>query len=270
MHTAARAAALPVLLVLSLSAVACRTPAPAFVLLGTDDPRPARLLAAWAENTVSRRSLRGRVRLAVDSAAVRFRSKQVVLVERPGRLRVEVKGLFDQTLAVLVVDGGQYELLRADDGSYRSGVVYAGLLWETAGVDLGTDEAIALLLGAPAPVPSLVAQAAYGDAVGDVRIELADVSGELRCRVRFDALGRLVRIERFTGAGIRLWMADYGDFVDVGGVDFPQRLTLATRDQTRAEIEFRNLELNPELSSDLFRLRRPADRASRAGRRPGS
>jgi len=270
MRSAGRAAALPALLLLSLFLGACRTPPPAFQLLPPGDRRPQHLLDAWAERSELRRSLRGRARLAVDGPGVRLRGKQVVLVERPGRLRVEVKGLFEQTLAVLVIDDGQYELLRADDGSYSSGPVHAGLLWETAGIDLGADAAIALLLGAPVPAPPLVILAAYADPAGDVWIELGDAAGRLRRRVRFDALGRRVRIEHFGAATTPVWAADYGDFADVGGVDFPHRLTLATGDETRAEIELRDVELNPELSPDWFRLRRPADRASPAGRRPGS
>ena len=267
MHSAGRVAAL---LVLALSAVACRTPVPAFERLPPDDPRPERLLAAWAETAEARRSLRARARLAVDGAEVRLRAQQVVLLERPGRLRVEVKGLLNQTLVVLVIDDERYELLRADDGSYQTGDVHARLLRETAGIDLPPKEAIALLLGAPALEASLAPLAAYADPAGDVRIELGGAGGRLLRRARFDALGRLVQLERHDAAGGRLWVADYGDFADVGGVDFPHRLTLVTRDETRAEIEFRDVELNPELSSDLFRLRRPADRASRANRRPRS
>ena len=78
----------------------------------------------------SRQALRGRARLAVDDAKgrVKVRGRQLLVVERPARLRVEVQGLLDQTVAVLVVDGDRYELFRADDRSYRSGVLPPGLL----------------------------------------------------------------------------------------------------------------------------------------------
>jgi len=270
MRAAGRAAAPTALLILAMVSAACRTPTPAFELLPPGDRRPQHLLDAWAERSETRRSLRGRARLAVDGPSVRLRGKQVVLAERPGRLRVEVKGLFDQTLAVLVIDDGQYELLRADDGSYSSGPVHPGLLWETAGIDLEAGAAIALLLDVPIPAPPLVILAAYADAAGDVRIDLGDAAGQMRSRVRFDALGRRVRVEHFGERETPVWAADYTDFSDVGGAEFPHRLTIATGEEARAEIELRDVDLNPELSPDLFRLRRPADRVSRAGRHLGN
>lgn len=270
MQSVGRVAALSVLLAAALSAAACRTPVPTFERLPADDPRPQQRLAAWAESAAARRSLRARARLSVDGPAERLRARLVLLLERPGRLRVEMKGIIDQTLAVLVTDGERYELLRADDGSYHSGAVHARLLWETARIDLHPRDAIALLLGAPEPDASLAPRAAFADLAGDVRIDLGDTAGRLRRRARFDALGRLVQIEHLDTAGSLLWAASYGEFADVGGQDFAHRLTLVTADETRAEIAFRAPELNPELSSDLFRVGPPADRANRAGRRPGS
>ena len=83
---------------------------------------------------LARRGLSGRARLAVDGhdGALRLRGSQRVALERPARLRVEVLGLFDQTLAVLVTDGERYQFFRANDRTWESGPVGPDLLWTHA------------------------------------------------------------------------------------------------------------------------------------------
>lgn len=254
------------LLVAGLLVAGCRTPI-ALAPLPPDDPRPERLLAAWEREAKARRGLRGRARLAVDArdGAVRLRGKQVIALERPGRLRVEVKGLLDQTLLVLVTDGGRYQLLRADDHSYREGPVTPTLLWEQAWIDLTPTEAIDLLLGAPAADASLVPLAALGDDGGGVRLDLGDAEGQLRRRAGFDAAGRLLWLEVYDAPGALRWRAEYGDFERLGTSEFARAVKVETAaGATRAEISLRGVELNPPLAPELFRLPVPAAAAPRA------
>ena len=178
------------------------------------------------------------------------------MVERPARLRVEIKALFDQTVAVLVTDGGEFELLRADDHSYRRGAIEPGLLWETAWLDLAPDEAIALIVAAPDLGTDSRRAAARADAEGGIEIDLADADGRLARRVHFDADGRLRSVERFRVDGGRAWRAEYDAYEAVDGDEFPHRLRIATAEETSAELVFSGVELNPELSPSLFRIRR--------------
>lgn len=270
MRFASRVAVLPAVLVLSLVLGACRSPVPSFLPLSADDPRPQRLLAAWKSDGERRHSLRGRARLSVKGPSLRLQGKQVVLVQRPDQLRVEVQGLFGQTLAVLVIDGRDYALLQAGQGAAQRGRVYPGLLRELAGIDLEPEDVIALLLGVPAPAPPLGPVAAFANAAGDVRVDLGDASGRVVRRVRFDFQGRVVRVEAFGEAASPVWTADYGEFAEVGGVDFPHRLVLVTGGEARAEVALRDLELNADLPSDWFRLPRSAGPGSPAVRPPGS
>ncbi|MBW2269391.1 MAG: hypothetical protein JRH16_12520 [Deltaproteobacteria bacterium] len=244
-------------LAVALASFACRTPLPPLAPLAPEDPRPAQLLASFAVEVEARRGLRGRARLSVDAAGgdVRLRGKQVIVLEKPERLRVEIKALFDQTLAVLVTDAGQFELLRADDQSYRRGAIEPGLLWETAWLDLTPSDAIELLLAAPSIGERATLRAARGDAEGGVELDLAGGDGQLGWRLRFDAEGRLSWLERFDAAGTREWRVEYSDYIDVGASMFPHRLRLITAADTRAEVKLSDVELNPELPGELFRLR---------------
>jgi hypothetical protein len=91
------------------------------------------------------RALRGSARLAVDGEGLEVRARQILVVERPARLRVEVQGLLSQTLAVLVTDGPRYQLFRAENRSFESGDVHPGLLWQVASLALTPEEAIELV-----------------------------------------------------------------------------------------------------------------------------
>ena len=107
-------------------------------------PGPRRSLGAvGATPRGERHALRGRARLAVDGGdgAVRLRGKQIVVLERPARLRVEVLGFLNQTVAVLTTDGERFELFRSGDRSYETGAVHPDLLWQEAHLALTPEEA---------------------------------------------------------------------------------------------------------------------------------
>jgi hypothetical protein len=253
---------LSILGVALLAATACRTPAPVAIPLPPDDPRPAALLHAWAREADERRGLRARARLAVDGAdgALHLRAKQILVLERPAKLRVEILGLLNQTVAVLVTDGERFELFRTGDRSYETGAVYPELLWEQAYLPLTPEEAIDLLLGLPTPDHSLVPVAALGDGAGGVRLDLADAAGRLRRRVGFDAAGRLRWLEVLDGDEVLLWRAEFDEYAPVGGEPFAHTVSLeVSAGRTRAKIALRDVELNPELPPDFFRLRVPLE-----------
>ena len=243
-----------------LAVTACRSAAPLFEPLPAGDPRPALLLDEWARQSRERHALRGRARLAVDSrdGDVRLRGSQILVAERPARLRVEIQGFLNQTVAVLVTDGDRFELFRAGDQSYEEGVVHPALLWEQAHLALSPSEAIDLLLGVPAPDPALRPAAAQGDGRGEVRLDLADPEGRVRRRAGFDREGRLRWVEALDAGGERVWRAEFRDYSLVDGVAFAHDLSLeVVAGGTRAEITLRDVELNPELPPDIFRLRAP-------------
>jgi len=225
-------------------------------------------VAAWAQAAEQRQALRGRARLAVDAGDgdVRLRGRQLIALERPARLRVEIQGLLSQTVAVLVTDGSRYELFQANDRSYHSGPVHPGLLWEQAHLDLTPEEAIDLLLGMPTPDPALTPSAALADVEASVRLDLADAAGNVRRRALFDAGGLLRRVEVFDAAGERLWTAEFDGYAPVDGIDFAHVVSLdVATGGTRAEITLKDVQLNPSLSPDIFRLRAPQPPAAGAG-----
>jgi hypothetical protein len=237
-------------------AVACAKPIPV-QSLSPGDPRPRQLLDEWVERASQRQRLRGIARLSVDrdDGSIQLRGKQLLVLERPSRLRVEILGFLNQSLAVIATDGEGFEVYRAGDQSYEAGEVDERLLWNEAGIDLSPEEAVAVLLGVPIsdPLPAPVNAVRDGD--GRIRIDLADARGRVVERVTFDPAGRLRAFEALDDSGAVLWDAQFDEYRDVGGSPFAHSIGLDVRSgKTRAEISFRKVELNPDLPSGLFRL----------------
>lgn len=235
---------------------ACRTVAPV-IPVEADTPDTRSLVASLASARDARQSLRGTLRLALDGPQGSFRAKQVLVAERPSRLRVEVQGLLAQTVAVLVTDGSRFELFRASERTIEYGPVYPGLLRDVARIDLEPAEAVQMTLGAPTIPDGLHIAAAFqqGD---ETQLELADAEGRPRARLAFGPSQELRRAERLDDDGTPLWKAAYADFRDVGGVPFAHTLHIEfPQAQTAASLEFQRVELNPVLPADVFVFRVP-------------
>jgi len=249
----------------------CRT-APPPRLLPADDPRPRALLDAWSELAGDRHALSALARFSVDApgaaeggADLSLRSKQRLWLARPARLRVEVLGFLDTTVAVLATDGETYALLQTEERALDTGPVYAGLLWDAARLDLSPREAVEVILGAPRPDAGLAPGAAWQ--VGErVRVELVDAAGVARRVVEFGAAGWIRRLEQRGVRGEPVWDARWDDYVEIEGSPFARDVALRSAvGDSDALLSLRRVELNPALPPELFRRVAPgADDAGAA------
>jgi len=253
---------------------ACRTVAPGVRLPG-DDPRPLHLLERLQARGEATHALRASARLSIESPDLRFGRPQRMAVARPARMRVEIMGLFNQVAAVLVTDGEIYQLYNAGEAELEEGVVSSDLLWRVARVDLAPQEAVDLLLGAPRPAPGLEPGPATLYEDGEIAFERRDERGELRERLRFDAAGRVRRIERLDEGGEMVWEARFDDYRDVespdgGVVPFAFDVSLRfPRVDADAHLRFKSVTLVSELDGALFELRLPERRDEPVSASPG-
>ena len=251
-----RALPFPVLLGLLL---ACGTTGPRWTPLSSGDPRPEQLLAAQAGRVENRRALRATARVRLEGQGSGFFAKELLLLERPARLRVEVLGLLGQRVALLASDGSRYALWRAETGRLERGPVSPDILFQVSGVPLRPEEAVALLLGAPR-LPTSAPHAQRISEAGAVRLAWRE-AGWSRV-AEFDPLGRL-RAWR-VGRAEELWLvARWEDFREESAQAFAHRVELdfPVRDQS-ARVDFHEVELNPVLSPELFELQLARDARS--------
>lgn len=233
----------------------CRTAPEAFspagwTALAAADPRPGQRLASLRELAETRHALRATARASSEGPEGSGFSNQLLLVERPASLRVEVIGLLQQRLLVLATDGARYELYRAEGPQTEEGAVHAGVLEEVAGLPLTPEAAVRLLLATPL-APDTPAESAQQDAGGALRLSWSDQTLE------FDAEGRLAALAFHPGeAGeAAVLYARWSDWRALGTGDFPHRLELELPEAgTRWKLEYREVELDPALDPALFRL----------------
>lgn len=240
--------------------LSCRTwaPPPALPALPPDDPRPQAYLARLAAEGAARHALRAGARVSIEGQRRAGFAKQLLLLERPARLRLEVVGMLGQRVAVLATDGARYDLYRAEAPGVESGAVHSGILWDVAGLALTPEEAVQLALGVPLQPSEGVPEAASAALLpgGGLRVALRAASAHApRRTLDFDAAGALARYELRAPGGELLFEARYGDYREVAGSPFAHAIEVELpATTTRAEIEFEWVELNPRISEDLFRL----------------
>ncbi len=221
-----------------------------------DEKMIQRLVGEQRAVFAARRGLRARARVSLSGAVGESFAKQVVLIERPARLRLEVVGMLGQRLAILATDGETYDLFRRPERGIASGSIHPGILWEVAGVPLQPELAVDLLLGVP-PIPD---DEALGDAVlaqtpDGFRVRTQDRASGFQS-LEFGREGDLTEARWESAGGESLLEVRYDDFRALGGQRFAHEIEIVfPRERARAVLSYREVELNPELPAELFRLR---------------
>lgn len=237
----------PAALLLLLLASACRTlPAPGALYVVPDERERMR---QWVERARAEGEERQRIRaegkLKLESPAGSGSVRQVIVAERPAQLRLETLNLLGQTQTLLVTDGERFAFF--DGRSLERGEITSDVLRDRLGLDLGPPEAVAALLAAPGvrydPSRPVLGQ-------GDERI--VDTGSH---RLRFGPNGDLLGMAALDAGGTVRWIARYDRWRESGGGRYPYGVTLffpAT--DLRAELQLREVELNPPLDPALFRV----------------
>ncbi len=234
-------------------AIACaRPPAPQPLPVG--DGRPAALLRAYRAGAAARHGLRGIAKLSLEGPGGSGSAKQIVALERPARLRVEVLGFLDQTLAVLATDGREYGFFRSEDRSLQRGLVHPELLVEVVGLALTPEEAVRILLGTPALPEDARPSSPALMPDGGVRFELQPAGGG-RVELEFGPRAQLRRWLASSASGGPLREVRFDDYRPLGDQSFAYRVDLRDfASEVEVRVRYRDVELNPALAPELFRL----------------
>ena len=231
---------------LLLLVFACRTPqGPPLVPVLGEDARVRAWLDRASQDTAARLGVRAIGHMKLKGPRGSGRVRQVIVAERPARLRMESLNFLGQTSSLLVTDGESYAFY--DGSEIERGGVSPDLLRRYLGLDLGTDEAVALLLASPR-LPEGAPQSVLGR--GDARIALF-----ARERVHFAPDGELLQVESLDASGRVRWRAEYDRWREVPGGRYPYAMTLTfPASELRAELELDEVEVNPVIDPSLFSL----------------
>jgi hypothetical protein len=197
----------------------------------------------------------GRADFSVDAPDLRFRRPQRIAFERPASLRVEVLALFDQLAAVLTSDGAYYAYFDAAKRKVKRGAVSRELLWRLARIDLSPNEAVSILLGAPAPSAGAELTGVFRGPNGELALEYRGEGHGSGFRFEFDAEGRLSHVQTRGADGGLDWRVAYADYREHDGVQIAHEVALEfPRVAASANFSFDAIELNPALDPAIFQI----------------
>src|SRR3569623_752591 len=232
-------------------------------------PAPAELRQLVVARQRAGTSINGSARATSWLGGDRFRATVLVLVERPGRLRLEAEVSLQGTVAVLATDGQRFALLDVRKNELRRGPACPANIASLIRIPLSPAEVAAIFLG-DAKLPD-------GDAANDTIDWDGDTGTDVRVVPSPDGQGRyhfrhhdtgaptLVGGTAADGAGRPIWRAGFEEFVDVasarGAVSLPQVIHYAEGTASfdaGVELKFKDSTANDPIAAVAFTLAAPA------------
>jgi hypothetical protein len=217
-------------------------------------PSAEQILAGLAQRRAALRSLRAMARLSYTSPEESHKVKQLVIAERPDRLRFEILSPFGAAFVLTAADGVLAAWQRNESTVYR-GAASATNLQRYAQVDLPVATAVDLLLGTP-PLqtdPRSVVSADGG------AIELWQGAGHGVRVAWFSPTLEPLRYEQRDSDGRVLLRTTFGQYAASGAVRLPTQFAIELPlQQRRIDIALGDVEVNPVLAGAVFALETPA------------
>ena len=228
-------------------------PAPA----GTLVDAPA-IVAADAARRAALRGLRAWARLAYESPDESHKAKQLLVAERPDRLRLEIFSPFGAVFVLTAADGALAAYDRGAKTVYR-GAANADNLRRYTQMDLPVAGAVDLLLGTP-PIDDAAPGVVSLDG-GALELWRGTADGGARVVWYSPTLLPLRYEEQDRDGRVRL-RAAYDGYTTVDGVPVATQLQIELPpSQQRIGVTLSDIEVNPALGDAVFALQTPAGSA---------
>lgn len=210
------------------------------------------LLLGWYQSSERNHSLSGLAKFEMASPERSLSGNQVVLVEKPDRLRTEVLSLFGSPLLLLAADGEELDVLLPFENEFYTGAASPENLGRFVRLPLQLKDLVKVLLYQP---PIIAAKELSGyDLNGDGWL-VERRNPPYRQELFFDVQKRLVEVNYYNRSGLSLTI-DYGKFSEEGTVPYQFELSFPMQ-ETTASLKFSDLELNGDLDPELFQLTIP-------------
>ncbi len=215
-------------------------------------PTAAQLAAALDARRAQVRALRAWARLRYTAPEESRSAKQLLIAERPDRLRLELFSPFGAVFVLSAADGALSAWDRGEKVVYR-GVASAANLRRYTQMDVAVPTAVDLLLGTP-PLPAGGGQVSADGAA--IRLWQDDDAGVTA--TWFNAAFEPLRYERHARDGRVLLRATFDGWAPSGDARLPMQLGIELPPtQRRIEITLSEPEVNPPLAAAAFALATP-------------
>lgn len=212
------------------------------------------LIQEWSENSSKVSSVQGLAKVKVDTPEKSLNGTQVILAEKPNRLRAETLSPFGSPLLLLTADGETLRVSLPSRNVFYTGEATAANLGRFVRIPLRLTDLISVLLYQPPIIDSLREEAFELQEGGWL---LVRYSSKRRQELTFNHARQLVEVRYYDRDELFLKIG-YGEFAEEGD-SFPQLFGIELpKQQTTASLKFSDLETNGRLRPGIFQLVPPA------------
>lgn len=233
-----------------------RLPAPAATL-----PDPQEVVAAFAERCKFVHSLKALAKLRYTDPNERYTSRQVIAVERPDRIRVEVTTMLG-TAFVLAARDARLIAYWPEENTAFAGLATPDHVWRYTRVWMPLETLVDVLLAIPGSgrlEPTGCTHEETTDASpGYVCLHQAR-AGQGAVVVALDARGLPAEVEERSAVdGSVLWRARYLEYTENLAPPAAKHIVIdVPRYRRSVSLQLSEIEINPTLGRDVFRLGLP-------------
>jgi outer membrane lipoprotein-sorting protein len=214
----------------------------------------AEFMQEWSENSARVTSVQGLAKVKVHSPDNKLNGTQVILAEKPDRLRAETLSPFGSPLLLLAADGDKLGVLLPSRNLYYTGAASPANLERFVRIPLRLADLVSVLLYQP---PIIDARSEEGFELVEGGWLLIRRGSSHRQELTFNGERQLVEASYFDRDKL-LMKITYGKF-DEAGERFPLFFGIELPEQkTTASLEFSDPETNGKLKAGIFQLTPPA------------
>lgn len=212
------------------------------------------MVATINKRAAKLRSIRGLARVEAYKEGQRVRLRQVLVAERPARLRIETLSPFDQPIAYLATDGRELSVYDLGSQRYMTGQASAENVARLFPIRLAPAKMVDLLLGG-LPLPPGKRSLKWNGNEGVYELTVQDENGREISRIALrapDLVPTSISGQLSDGAPFTIQLDKYS--VELG-VPLPGRVRFATpRDAIHVSLRWDGRELNADIPAEAWKI----------------
>lgn len=211
------------------------------------------LMQEWHENSARVTSVQGLAKVQVRTPEHSLNGTQVILAEKPDRLRAEILSPFGTPMLLLAADGKNLGVLHPSRNLFYTGAATPENIGRFVRIPLRLDDLVSVLLYQP---PTIKASSEEAFELKEGGWLLVRHMSPRRQELTFNPLRQLVEVSYFDRDTLTLKIT-YGKFTEEGG-RFPHFFDIEIPGhKTTAKLEFSDPDTNGQLRPGIFQLSPP-------------
>lgn len=216
---------------------------------------PAPLLAKLAARNAAIRSLTAQLKLEVWRDGERVKLRQLVAVQSPNKLRIDLLSPFEQPLVTLTSDGAVLSIYDLEKKRFSRGAASNANLARLIPVKLAPDSLGGLLRGTIPIIKHTSATVSWDGENGWYQLDLE--GKDRRQRVHLEPKAWRVTQAREWAGGAEVYSARLGNYSSEGQTALPQRMQLTAPQDIKVDAVVEDHQVNVDLPPEAFVLDPP-------------